>query len=291
MIRDITFGQYYPGKSLLHRMDPRMKLVLTFALIVFMFVCKSFASLAVIVLLTLTAVALSGVPAKMIFKSIKPVLIILVFTAVLNVFYTHGTAENGDILWLSFWNGKFEIWDKGVYTAVFTMIRIVALVVVSSLLTYTTTPTMLTDALERLLSPLKIFHIKVHTLAMMMTLALRFIPTLIEEIERIMNAQKARGADLETGGIIQRAKALVPIFIPLMVSSFRRAYELALAMTCRCYTGGDGRTRMKQMKLKARDFICLFVCLLFTAGVILLNIFAKHNTFSIFRLLFFRQVI
>lgn len=291
MIRDITFGQYYPGKSVLHRMDPRMKLVLTFALIVFMFVCKSFASLAVIVLLTVIAAALSGVPLKVIFRSIKPVLIILIFTALLNIFYTHGTVENGDVLWLSFLKGKFEIWDKGVYTAVFTMVRIVALVVVSSLLTYTTTPTMLTDALERLLSPLKVFHIKVHTLAMMMTLALRFIPTLIEEIERIMNAQKARGADLETGGIIERAKALVPIFIPLMVSSFRRAYELALAMTCRCYTGGEGRTRMKQMKMKAGDLVCLFVCIAFAAGIIVLNYFAKHETFSIFGMLFFKQVI
>ncbi len=266
MIRDITFGQYYPGKSLLHRMDPRMKLILTFGMIVTIFVCKSFLSLGLMALFTLISVFASRVPAKMIFKSIRPVLIILVFTAALNIFYTKGGTE-----YFSWW--KLSVTEKGVNTAVFTMVRIVCLVVISSLLTYTTTPTMLTDALERILSPLKVFHIKVHTLAMMMTLALRFIPTLIEEIDRIMNAQKARGADLESGGLISRAKVMIPIFIPLMVSSFRRAYELAFAMTCRCYTGGEGRTRMKQMKLAPRDFLCLVFCLMILAGVIVLNIF------------------
>ncbi len=266
MIRDITIGQYYPGKSVLHRLDPRMKLVLTFALIVVIFLCKSFFSLGLIALATVGAAALSRVPAKMILKSLKPIVIILIFTAILNVFYTQGGET-----YFEWW--EISVTEKGVNTAIFTMIRIVCLVVISSLLTYTTTPTMLTDAIERLLSPLKVFKIKVHTLAMMMTLALRFIPTLIEEIDRIMNAQKARGADLETGGIIQRAKALVPIFIPLMVSSFRRAYELAFAMTCRCYTGGEGRTRMKQMKLSGRDFVALFVCVALAAGVIVLNIF------------------
>lgn len=266
MIREFTIGQYYPGKSVLHRLDPRMKLVLTFALIVVIFLCKSFLSLGLIALATVGAAALSKVPPKMILKSLKPIVIILIFTAILNIFYTQGGKT-----YFEWW--EISITEKGVNTAIFTMIRIVCLVVISSLLTYTTTPTMLTDAIERLLSPLKVFKIKVHTLAMMMTLALRFIPTLIEEIDRIMNAQKARGADLETGGIIQRAKALVPIFIPLMVSSFRRAYELAFAMTCRCYTGGEGRTRMKQMKLAGRDFAALFVCVALTAGVIVLNIF------------------
>ena len=266
MIRDITIGQYYPGKSVLHRLDPRMKLILTFLLIVVIFVCKSFFSLGLIALTAIGAAAVSGIPPKMILKSLKPIVIILIFTAVLNVFYTQGGET-----YFEWW--KIVVTEKGVTTAIFTMVRIVSLVVISSLLTYTTTPTMLTDALERVLSPLKIFKIKVHTLAMMMTLALRFIPTLIEEIDRIMNAQKARGADLETGGIVQRAKALVPIFIPLMVSSFRRAYELAFAMTCRCYTGGEGRTRMKQMKLAGRDFIALFICAAVTAGVFVLNHF------------------
>ena len=267
MVRDITFGQYYPSKSALHSMDARMKLVLTFALIVCIFLCHNFFALGVMALFTVIAVIFSRVPVKMLLKSIKPVLIILVFTAVLNIFYTKG----GETYFTLF--NKISVTEKGVNTAVFTMVRIIVLVVISSLLTYTTTPTMLTDALERLLSPLKIFHIKVHTLAMMMTLALRFIPTLIEEIDRIMNAQKARGADLETGGLIKRAKALIPIFIPLMVSSFRRAYELAFAMTCRCYTGGEGRTRMKQMKLGYRDFIALLVCLVSLAGIIVLNHF------------------
>lgn len=266
MVSDITFGQYYPGKSLMHKTDPRMKLVLTFGMIVVIFVCRNFLSLALMAAFTAVAVMFSSVPLKMILKSVKPIFIILIFTAVLNIFYT-----KGGTVYFEWW--KISVTEKGVNTAIFTMVRIVVLVIISSLLTYTTTPTMLTDALERLLSPLGVFHIKVHTLAMMMTLALRFIPTLIEEIERIMNAQKARGADLETGSIIQRAKALVPIFIPLMVSSFRRAYELALAMTCRCYTGGEGRTRMKQMKLAPRDFIVLLFCLAVLAGVIVLNHF------------------
>lgn len=270
MIREITIGQYYPGKSVLHRLDPRMKLVLTFALIVVIFLCKSFLSLGLIALATVGAAALSKVPPKMILKSLKPIVIILIFTAILNIFYTQGGKT-----YFEWW--EISITEKGVNTAIFTMIRIVCLVVISSLLTYTTTPTMLTDAIERLLSPLKVFKIKVHTLAMMMTLALRFIPTLIEEIDRIMNAQKARGADLETGGIIQRAKALVPIFIPLMVSSFRRAYELAFAMTCRCYTGGDGRTRMKQMKLKASDYFAMLACILITASVITLNVLSSKG--------------
>ncbi len=266
MIRDITIGQYYPGKSVLHRLDPRVKLIATFWLIIVIFLCKSFFSLGVIALVAVLTAALSSVPPKMILKSLKPIVIILIFTAILNIFYTQG--GNVYFEWKS-----IAITEKGINTAIFTMIRIVSLVIISSLLTYTTTPTMLTDALERILSPLKVFKIKVHTLAMMMTLALRFIPTLIEEIDRIMNAQKARGADLETGGIIQRAKALVPIFIPLMVSSFRRAYELAFAMTCRCYTGGEGRTRMKQMKIAPRDIVAVLFCIALTAGVIALNYF------------------
>ena len=264
MIRDITIGQYYPGKSLLHKLDPRMKLILTFVLIVIIFLCQNFWSLGVIAATAVVATLISRVPVKMILKSLKPIVIILIFTAVLNVFYTTGGETY--FAWKS-----IEITEKGVNTAIFTMIRIVSLVVISSLLTYTTTPTMLTDALERILSPLKVFKIKVHTLAMMMTLALRFIPTLIEEIDRIMNAQKARGADLESGGIVQRAKALVPIFIPLMVSSFRRAYELAFAMTCRCYTGGEGRTRMKQMKIAFRDIVAVFFCLVFTPSNTTIN--------------------
>ncbi len=252
--------------SLIHRLDPRMKLVLTLTLIVIIFFCKSFFALGLMAVFTVVCVLLSRVPVGMVLKSLKGIALILVFTAALNVFYTQGGEE-----YFRFW--KIVITEKGVNTAVFTAVRIICLVTISSLLTYTTTPTMLTDALERLLSPLKVFKIQVHTLAMMMTLALRFIPTLIEEIERIMNAQKARGADLETGSVIERAKALVPVFVPLMVSSFRRAYELAFAMTCRCYTGGEGRTRLKKMKLALRDFLCLAATLGVTAGIFVLNFY------------------
>ena len=254
MISDITIGQYYSGTSVIHRMDARMKFVLTMALIVILFVCRNFYSLALGLIFVVATLLLSKVPMKMMWRSIKPLVILMLFTAVINVFYT----------------------TTGVYTAIFTTVRIILLVVVSSLLTYTTTPTMLTDALERLLSPLKVIKVPVHTLAMIMTLALRFIPVLIEEIERIMNAQKARGADLETGGLIKRAKALIPILIPLFISSFRRAYELAFAMECRCYTGGEGRTRMKQMKLAARDFVALGVTAALLAAVIVLNHYLGH---------------
>lgn len=269
MISDITIGQYYSGSSAIHRLDARIKLVLTLSLIVILFVCRNFYSLALGLLFVVATLLLSKVPMKMMWRSIRPLMIIMLFTAVINVFYN----RTGDELF-SFW--RITVTTGGVYTAVFTTVRIVLLVVVSSLLTYTTTPTMLTDALERLLSPLKVIKIPVHTLAMIMTLALRFIPVLIEEIERIMNAQKARGADLETGGLIKRAKALVPILIPLFISSFRRAYELAFAMECRCYTGGEGRTRMKQMKLSLRDFVALGVTALFLTAVILLNHYFGH---------------
>ena len=264
MIKNITIGQYFLGNSFLHRMDARMKIILTFALIIAIFVCKSIPSLLLMVAITVFLVAVSSVPFKMVLKSIKPIAIIVVFTGILNLFYVTGGKT------LFEWS-FIHITTKGIFTAVFMAVRIICLVVISSLLTYTTTPTMLTDAIERLLSPLKVFKIPVHTLAMMMTLALRFIPTLIEEIDRISNAQKARGADLDSGGLIEKVKALIPIIVPLFVSSIRRAYELADAMDCRCYVGGDGRTRMKQMKLKGSDFVSLLVTAVLIAGLILLN--------------------
>jgi energy-coupling factor transport system permease protein len=264
VIRDITIGQYLPGDSVLHRLDARMKTALTFLFVIMIFFCKNFLSLGLVAVFTLLLTVLSKVPFRMMIKSLKPIFIILVFTAVLNILYTGGGREL-----FGFW--KISITDKGLYTAGFMVIRIICLITGSSLLTYTTTPTHLTDAIERLLSPLKLFKIQVNTLAMMMTLALRFIPTLIEEIDRIMNAQKARGADLESGGVIKRAKALIPILIPLFISAFRRAYELAFAMECRCYHGGDGRTRMKQMKLSARDFAAAFCVALLFGGIIFLN--------------------
>lgn len=267
-MRDLTIGQYYPGQSLLHKTDPRVKIILTLVFIFIIFFCKNFFSLGLMVAALLAGVLLSCVPLKMMLKSMRAITFIIILTALLNLFYSTG----GKVL-VSF--KFFKITDTGVYTAIFVAVRIMALIVGSTLLTYTTTPTMLTDAIERLLKPLKLFHVPVHTLAMMMTLALRFIPTLMEEIDKIMNAQKARGADLESGGLMQRAKALVPILIPLFVSSFRRAYELAFAMECRCYTGGEGRTRMKQMKLKGLDSVLIVGCAVLLGGVIALNIFFK----------------
>ncbi len=247
MLSDITIGQYYKGNSLVHKMDARTKIILTVLFILMIFLCKNYISLALMGVFVLVSIAFSGVPVMMYLKSLKPIIPIVLFTAVLNIFYISGGSWEIPLFL------GLKITEKGVSTAIFMAIRIVCLIVASSILTYTTVPTMLTDAIEKLLSPLKIFKIPVHTLAMMMTLALRFIPTLIEEIEKITNAQKARGADFESGKFMDRVKAVIPILIPLFVSAFRRAYELAFAMSCRCYTGGEGRTRMKQMKFHLRD--------------------------------------
>ena len=257
MISDITIGQYFPGNSLLHKMDARMKIILVLCLIVSLFTCKNVVSLAVII------VAISKIPPKTIAKSVKPLIIIILITAVLNLFYGSGEP----LVQL----GRFKITVDGIETAVFMAVRIILLVVISSLLTYTTSPNELTDSLERLLKPLKLVKIDVHSIAMTMTIALRFIPTLIEEIDKIMSAQKSRGADLDSGNLIQRAKALIPVLIPLFVSSFRRANELAYAMECRCYRGGGGRTKMKVMKMTARDYVSLAAVILIMAVVIVLN--------------------
>ncbi len=264
MISDITIGQYYKGDSFVHKMDPRIKILITILLVVMIFTCKNFISLALMALFVCFSILSSKVPFKMFFRSLKPIIPIVLFTAVINIFYVGGGEEIFSL-------GFLTVTTKGLATAAFMAIRIVLLIMSSSVLTYTTVPTMLTDAIEKLLSPLKIFHIQVHTLAMMMTLALRFIPTLIEEIERITNAQKARGADFENGSFTDRAKALVPVLIPLFVSAFRRAYELAFAMNCRCYTGGEGRTRMKQMKLKLTDIIAFLIYIIGLVGIILIN--------------------
>ena len=266
MLSDITIGQYYKAQSIVHRMDARMKLILTVLFIVIIFLCKNFYALAVMFALTAVSILLSRVPFRMFFKSMKPIIPIILITAILNVFYVKKGTEL-----FAFW--KISVTVGGLSTAFFMAVRIICLIMVSALLTYTTVPTQLTDAIERLLSPLNALHISVHTLAMMMTLALRFIPTLIEEIERITNAQKARGADFESGRFLERVKAMIPVLIPLFVSAFRRAYELSFAMTCRCYHGGDGRTRMKQMKLSAVDFVALGLFLAALAGVIVLNHF------------------
>ncbi len=270
MLTDITIGQYFPGTSLLHKMDPRAKLILTFAYIVAVFVPRNWAGLSLAVAFLVMSVWLSHLPLKLIFKSLKPILPLIVFTSIINIFYV----RDGLVL-VDWW--IIHITLQGVVTAVFIAVRILCLIAGSSLLTYTTSPTALTDALERLMKPLKFLHVNVHELAMMMTIALRFIPTLIEETDKIMSAQKARGADMESGGLMQRIKALIPILIPLFVSSFRRAYELAMAMECRCYRGGDGRTRMKQLHLAGRDTACLVVMAMLVTALILLNIFLPAN--------------
>lgn len=264
MLKDITIGQYFPGKSAVHRLDARVKILLTIAFIVMLFIADDIAGLGVGVAFTFLTFIISRIPLKMMWKSVRPILIIIIITALLNLFFVH-TGE-------PYFEWKFiKITDKGVETAVFMVVRIVCLIVGSSLLTYTTSPIDLTDAIERLLSPLKKIKVPVHELAMMMTIALRFIPTLIEETDKITAAQKARGADMETGSVFKKAKALIPILIPLFVSSFRHAEELALAMECRCYHGGEGRTKMKQLKLKLLDLWGTIYLCLFFAGVIVLN--------------------
>ena len=264
MLKDITIGQFFPGKSVVHRLDPRMKIILTGIFIVLLFMAKSIIALSVGIVFMLGAFLVSTIPFRLMLKSIKPIIPIIIFTAVLNLFFI----TTGDML-VHFW--IIKITTGGVKTSIFMVVRIVCLIIGTSLLTYTTSPIALTDAIERLLSPLKRIKVPVHELSMMMTIALRFIPTLIEETDKIMSAQKARGADTETGSIIQRAKALVPILIPLFVSAFRRAEELAMAMECRCYHGGEGRTRLKQLHIATRDFIALLVTAVFLAGVILIN--------------------
>ena len=268
MIKDITIGQYFPGNSVVHKLDPRIKIVLTVFMIAELFVCKNFYSLALACSFSVFAVLISKISIRLIMKGMKSIAIIIVFTSLLQIFYN----DKGTVL-LEWW--KIKITSSGLCTSAFMIVRIMALIFVSSLLTYTTSPTALTDGIERLLSSLNYIKIPVHTLAMMMTIALRFIPTLIDEIEKITDSQKARGADLETGGLVQRAKALVPVFVPLFVNSFRRAYELAFAMECRCYTGGEGRTRMKKFKLCARDYLSLVIVVLVLAGIIVLNYFFK----------------
>ena len=257
MITDITIGQYFPGDSVVHKMDSRMKIILTVLLIVAIFICKTLPALGVIVVATIALVLISKIPLKTVFKSIKPLAIIILFTAVLNLFY--GKGEPLVQIW------KLKITEDGIMTAVFMAIRIITLVVISSLLTYTTSPNELTDGLERLMKPLKILKIDVHSISM----------TLIEEIDKIMSAQKSRGADMDSGGLIHRAKALVPVLIPLFISAFRRANELAYAMECRCYRGGDGRTKMKVMKFEARDYIALAAVIVFIALLISFNFIFK----------------
>lgn len=263
MLKDITLGQYFPGNTFVHRLDPRTKLLVTILYIVALFSAKSVYAYAALVLTLIIAVRVSKVGLKALFKGLKPVLFIIAFTAILNLFYTPGTEL------VHFW--IFRITREGIITAVTMMARITLLIMGTFLLTYTTSPIHLTDGLESLLNPLKKVKVPVHELAMMMSIALRFIPTLIEETDKIMSAQKARGADFETGGIFQRAKALIPLLVPLFVSAFRRADELATAMECRCYHGGEGRTKLHVLRFAAKDYAVLLCYLVLTVGIIVLN--------------------
>ena len=255
MLRDITIGQHFPGNSLVHRFDPRLKLVLTVAYIVLLFVASNPLGLTLSILFLGVMYKVAKIPVKMIGKSLKPILPIVLFTAVLNLFFVSG---EGDPL-VHFW--FLTIYAEGVRYAVLMAVRVMALIAGTSLLTYTTSPIVLTDAIEQLIKPLGKLHFPVHELAMMMSIALRFIPTLIEETDKIMNAQKARGAQLDTGKMTDRVKALVPVLIPLFISAFRRADELAMAMECRCYRGGTGRTRLKVLRCEKQDYIDLAVCI------------------------------
>ncbi|MBQ1553126.1 MAG: energy-coupling factor transporter transmembrane protein EcfT [Clostridia bacterium] len=266
MFRDITIGRFFPGESFVHRLDPRSKILVVFAALILIFLCRNFYALGLVFLFVLTGVLISRLSFKLIFSGLKTLYIIIAITSLLQLFYN----KQGEVLFT--W-GFFAPTDKGVAAAVFMAVRICSLILISSLLTYTTSPTLLTDALERLLSPLAKLKVPVHTLAMMMTIALRFIPTLVDETDRIMSAQKARGADMETGPLHRRAKAMIPVLVPLFVNAFRRAFELAYAMECRCYHGGDGRTRLRVMKLGWRDAVTFAATAAVAAGIILFNIY------------------
>lgn len=268
MSSDVTIGQYFPGNSLLHKLDPRIKIVLTILLMVAVFLSNNYVSMGLMVLLCVCIVLVSKISLKVIFKGLKPILFIVIFTSLLNLFY--GAGEPLAQWWI------FKITADGIHKCIFMSLRVILLVAVGLMLTYTTTPTFLTDAIESLLKPLTRLNVDVHSFAMVMTIALRFIPTLVEEVDKIMSAQKSRGADIDSGGLIKRVKALVPVIIPLFVSSFRRAGELSDAMECRCYRGGNGRTKMKVMHLCARDYLTLIFVIAVLVGVILLRIFLQN---------------
>lgn len=264
-LKDITLGQYFPGSSLIHRLDPRTKLIFTLIFIVTIFLCKDLVSYGLSLVTLLVLVGISRIQPKVFLKGMKPVVFIVICTAILNLFYTSGT-----VLW-SF--GILKVTQEGLWKAFFMVLRILMLIVSTLLLTYTTSPILLTNGLERLLRPLKKVNFPVHELAMMMNIALRFIPTLIQETDKIISAQKARGADFDSGNLMEKAKALIPILIPLFISSFRRAEELAIAMECRCYHGDEGRTTLRQLKMQGRDWGFLVFSILLIAAICVLRYF------------------
>ncbi len=271
-MKGIAFGQYYPANSLLHKADPRMKIILTILYIVCTFLCKNVISYGILLLSALLLVAIGRIPLKIIIKGLKSVLFVIVFTSVLNIFWTPGK----ELLFSWYF---ISVYKEGLYAAAFMIVRITTLIVgTGMLLTYTTTPIALTNAIEDILTPLKWLKLPVHSFAMMMTIALRFIPTLAEEADRIMTAQKARGADFSRGSLVKRAKALIPVLIPLFVSAFNRAGDLATAMESRCYHGGEGRTRMTKMKIRFFDFIPLLLVIMLGTGIVILNIYGIGYT-------------
>lgn len=264
MLKDITIGQYLPGESFIHKLDPRTKILISLFFIVCLFIVNKFIGYTVVVGFLLAVICIAKIPFRFIVNGLKPIFLLVVFTAVLNIFMIKGTPET-----LLYKIGFLSIYVEGLQTAAFMAIRLILLIIGTSLLTLTTSPIELTDGIERLLRP--IGKEIAHELAMMMTIALRFIPTLIDETDKIMKAQKARGADFESGGIIQKAKSLVPLLVPLFISSFRRADELAMAMEARCYRGGAGRTRMKVLKFTSKDFIAFGVFALLFASTIIVR--------------------
>lgn len=265
VLKDITLGQYFPGTSLIHRFDPRAKILFTVLFIATIFLCKNVVSYGLTLVALLVLIAISRVRPKVFLKGMKPIIFIVICTALLNLFYTSGT-----VVW-SF--GILKITEEGLWKAGFMVLRILMLIACTLLLTYTTSPIALTDGLERLLRPLKKVNFPVHELSMMMSIALRFIPTLIQETDKIISAQKARGADFDSGGLVQKAKALIPILIPLFISSFRRAEELAIAMECRCYHGDEGRTSLRQLVMAGRDWGLLVFSIALCAGIVVLRCF------------------
>ena len=266
MLKDITLGQYFPGTSFIHRLDPRTKLLVLIVYIVALFVAKTWVSYLVCLAFLALCIAISTISLKSIFRGLKPLVFILVFTGVLNIFLT-----DGETVLVKWW--IITITLEGVVRAVYMIVRIMMLVSATFLLTYTTSPISLTDGLESLLSPLKKLHFPVHELAMMMCIALRFIPTLIEETDKIMSAQRSRGADFESGKLMERVRALIPILVPLFIGAFRRADELATAMECRCYHGGEGRTKMKLLRYKRRDYLAFLAGFILLAAIITLRCF------------------
>ncbi len=265
MLKDVTLGQYFPGNSFIHRLDPRTKIIWLVGYIVALFLVKGWLGYLLMIGVLVAFTAIARISAKAMLKGLKPLIFIVVFTGLINLFY--GSGEPLVEFWI------FTITLDGIKNAVYMVLRIMLLVCGTFLLTYTTSPLQLTDGLERLLAPLKKIKIPVHELSMMMSIALRFIPTLIEETDKIMSAQKARGASFDTGKLTERAKALIPMLVPLFVSAFRRADELATAMECRCYQGGEGRTRMKELHFSARDAIALLCCAIIIATVCVLRSF------------------